>query len=299
MLEIADLKAFSQVAASGSFSGAARTLGVTSSAASKAVARLEQHLGAVLFVRTTRSVRLSEAGSAFFERVTRILAELAEAESAAQSTRAAPRGLLRVEVPFALGVRRVAPLLPAFARRYPEVELEIRTSDRIVDLVAEEIDVALRVGVLADTALIARRIATSRVVTLAAPTYLEEHGRPRTPEELARHVCLVFRSSNSGRIRPWRFEHAGKSQQLMPPRAHIFSNSESMLAAAAAGLGIAQLLDFSAEPALARRELTLLFRVHEAAGPPISLVYRSERALLPKVRAFVDFVAAAFARKNA
>ena len=201
-------------------------------------------------------------------------------------------------MPLALGVRRVAPLLPEFSRRYPEVELEIRSSDRVVDLVTEEIDVALRVGALEDTALIARRVATSRVVTVASPSYLAAHGRPSTPEELARHVCLTFRSSNSGRVHAWRFARGEHGSQFMPPRAHAFTNTETMLAAASAGLGIAQLLDFSAEPALSRRELTLLLREHEAAGPPVSLVYRRERAELPKVRAFTDFIVTAFAHSR-
>jgi len=294
MLEIADLRAFVQVASSGSFSAAARALGLTASATSKAVARLELHLGTKLFIRTTRSVRLSEAGGAFFERVPRVLAELAEAEHAAQASRAAPRGLLRVEVPLALGVHRIAPLLPEFCRRYPEVELELRSSDRVVDLVAEEVDVAVRIGVLADAALIARRIGTSRVVTLAAPAYCERHGRPRAPDELARHVCLTFRSSNSGRVHPWRFAKGEHGAQFRPTRAHAFTNTETMLAAARAGLGIAQVLDFSAGPARSRRELARVLRAYEAEGPPISLVFRPERAELPKVRAFTELVAAAF-----
>jgi len=294
MLELGDLQAFVQVAASGSFSAAARALGMTASATSKAVARIEQHLGAKLFVRTTRSVRLSEAGGAFFERVTRVLAELTEAERAAQATRAAPRGLLRVELPLALGARRIAPLLPEFCRRYPEVELEIRSSDRFVDLVAEEVDVALRVGALEDASLIARRLTTSRVVTLASPGYLAEHGRPRTPDDLARHVCLTFRSSNSGRVHAFRFARGEKQLQFRPPRAHAFTNTETLLAAASAGLGITQVLDFSADPAVSRGDLVRILRTHEAEGPPVSLVFRPEHAAQPKLRAFTEFVAAAF-----
>jgi len=294
MLDLVDLKTFARVAASSSFAQAARGLGVTASAASRGVARLEAHLGLKLFVRTTRSVRLTEAGSAFLERIKRVLAELEEAESAALHERKVPHGLLRIELPLALGVRRVVPMLPAFCLRYPAIELEVRSNDRFVDLVAEEVDVALRVGQLVDARLLARRVGTSRVVTLAAASYLKKHGRPRAPEDLARHVCLTFRSSNSGRIRAWRFAKGERQTELVPARAHVFSSTEALLAAASAGLGVAQVLDFSAEAALARRDLVRILQDREAPGPPISLVYRAERAELPKVRAFCDFIAQAF-----
>jgi DNA-binding transcriptional LysR family regulator len=299
MLDLVDLKTFARVAASRSFAEAARSLGVTPSATSRAVARLEQHLGLKLFVRTTRSVRLTEAGEGFRQRIERALTELDDAESAAFDQRKTPHGLLRIELPLALGVRRVVPLLPAFCARFPDISLEVRSSDRFADLVADEVDVALRVGPLEDVRLIARKVDTSRVVTLAAPAYLRKHGRPRTPEELARHVCLIFRSSNSGRVLAWRFAAGDKQTQLIPERAHVFSSSEAMLAAASAGLGVAQVLDFSAEAALARRDLVAILRERQAPGPAISLVCRPERAQLPKVRAFSDFIADALRARRA
>jgi LysR family transcriptional regulator, regulator for bpeEF and oprC len=290
MLKLEDLDSFARVAAVGSFVGAGRALGVTASAASKAVARIEQQLGLKLFVRTTRSVRLTEAGGAVLERAQRVLTELDAVSDLAASVRGDPRGILRLDVPLSLGVRRVMPLLPELCQRFPELTLEVRASDRIADLVGEDVDVALRVGHLEDAALLSRRLGSSRVVTLASSAYLRRHGRPRSPQDLAGHRCLVFRSTNSGRVLPWRFSGKAGTSSFVPERSHVFSSTVALLAAAEAGLGVAQLLDFSAEAALASRRVMRVLPQHQADGPPISLVYRAERASLPRIRAFCDFL---------
>jgi DNA-binding transcriptional LysR family regulator len=290
MLKLEDLNCFARIATLGSFVGAGRALGVSPSAASKAVARIEQQLGLKLFVRTTRSVRLTEAGGALLERALRVVSELEAVSDLAASVRGQPRGILRLDVPLSLGVRRVVPLLPELCQRYPELTLEVRSNDRIADLVDEDVDVALRVGHLQDAALIARRLGLSRVVTLASPAYWRRHGRPRSPDDLAGHRCLVFRSTNSGRVRPWRFAGAGGTSSFVPERSHVFSSTVALLAAAEAGLGVAQLLDFSAEAALASRSVMPVLPHHQADGPAISLVYRAERASLPRLRAFCDFL---------
>lgn len=285
-----DLKIFARVASLGSFVGAGRALGVTASATSKAVARLERQLGLKLFVRTTRSVRSTEAGGALLESAQRVLAEMASMAELSSMAGGTPRGTLRIDVPLSLGAQRLAPLLPAFCERYPELALEVRSSDHFVDLAVDDVDVALRVGHLADATLLARRLGASCVVTLASAAYLRRHGRPSSPEALAQHRCLTFRSPNSGRILPWRFETRGKASSFVPPRSHVFTSTAALLAAAEAGLGVAQVLDFSAEAALARHALKRVLSDHRAEGPPISLVYRSERANLPRVRAFADFI---------
>lgn len=296
MLDISELRVFVHVGSSLSFATAARALSMTPSAVSKAVVRLESKLGAKLLVRTTRSVRLTDAGGDFLERAARILAELAAAERGAQAAGSAAGGRLRLELPVTLGARQIVPLLAAFSARYPEVQLDVRLDDRFVDLAAEGVDAAIRVGNLEDSRLIARKLATSQVVTVAAPAFVKAHGNPRAPEKLSPEHCLLFRSANSGRTLPWRFGTRGRRATFTPDGSHSFSNSEALLAAATSGLGVAQVLDFAASDALRAKRLVPLFAELAVAGPPISFVCLPEQASLPKVRALSDFLVATFAR---
>ena len=296
MLETPELRVFVHVGTSLSFAAAARALSMTPSAVSKAIVRLESRLGAKLLVRTTRSVRLTDAGGDFLERAARILDELEAAERGVQVSGGAVRGRLRLELPFTLGTRQIVPLLAAFSARYPDVQLDVRLDDRYTDLPAEGVDAAVRVGDLDDSRLIARKLTTSQVVTVAAPAFVKVHGSPRAPERLSPAHCLLFRSANSGRTLPWRFANRDRRMTFTPAGSHSFSNSEALLAAAMSGLGVAQVLDFAASDALRARRLVPLFAELAVAGPPISFVCLPEQASLPKVRAFSDFLAKAFAR---
>src|SRR4051812_10272282 len=184
----------------GSFAAAARRLGVTPSAVSRRVALLESELGVQLLARTTRSLRLTEDGLAFHERCTRILDELKEARDAIARVRGKPAGLLRVDAPIALGRSVLAPKLPAFLERYPEIRLDLTLRDQLVDPTAEGLDVLVRIGLPRDSTLISRRLGESRLLTCASPAYLRKHGKPRHPRDLAHHQCLGF--LHEGRTRP-------------------------------------------------------------------------------------------------
>jgi LysR family transcriptional regulator for bpeEF and oprC len=299
MLDTSELRVFVHVGSSLSFAAAARALSMTPSAASKAVARLESQLSAKLLLRTTRSVRLTDAGQIFLERAARILDELAAAERGAQSAGNSVRGSLRLDLPLVFGARRVVPLLAAFRDLYPDVRLDVRLDDRYIDLAAEGVDAAVRVGSLDDSRLIARKLTTSRVVTVASPEFLKKRGRPGAPEELKGEDCLLFRSSNSGRTLSWQFARSGRRVAFTPAGVHSFSNSEGLLAAVISGLGVAQVLDFAAAEALHGKKLLPLFSELAAPGPPISLVCLPEHSSLPKVRALSDFLVTAFATGRA
>ncbi len=292
MTSLTELSAFERVGSLGSFALAARALRLTPSAVSKAVFRLESHLGAKLLVRTTRRLRLTEAGAAFHAHCRRMLAELDEAERAVGRAHGTPAGHLRVELPLRVGTRQILRSLGAFTADFPGIELDVRLDDRYADLVEDDIDVAVRVGQLRDSRLVARRLTYARHTLVAAPAYLATRPVPRSIEDLEAHERLLFRSGNSGRVLDWIFERKGRRIAWPPHRGHTFSNSDALIAAAAAGMGIAQVLDLSAADELAAGRLTHLLSPFVAKGPPISVVSTPEKLLLPKVRAFRDFVVA-------
>jgi len=292
MIETLELRIFTRVGASLSFAATARALAMTPSAVSKAIARLEARLATRLLVRTTRSVRLTEAGALFLERASRIIQELEACEHELAAMDSKPRGKLRLELPLTLGARGVVPLLPAFCARYPQLQLDVRLDDRYIDLVGEGSDAAIRVGELTDSRLVARKIGATRVVTVAAPAFARAHPRLRRPEQLDAHDCLQFRSASSGRCLPWRFNRRGRAASFSLPTVHTFSNSEALVASAVAGFGVAQVLDFAVRRELSAGTLVQLFPELESAGPPIWFVCPPEQARLAKVRELSDFLAA-------
>jgi DNA-binding transcriptional LysR family regulator len=295
MHELDDMTAFLRVASTRSFARAAELLGTTPSAVSKAIARLEKRLDVKLFVRTTRSVRLSEAGATFSAHCQRILADLHQAESEVRADRQTPRGRLRLEVPLTLGAQVIVPALAEFTTAYQELELDVHLRDRYVDLVAEGVDAAIRVGPLDDSRLLARRLAPTRHVLVGSPAYLGAHGTPRSIDDLAQHAGIVFRSARTGRKGDWRFLRAAQ-QVVHTPRARVsFTNSYALLAAAAAGLGLAQVLDFAAALPISRGELVEVLADVSAPGPHVFLVTTREQSGLAKVRALSDFLSQHFA----
>ena len=290
MDQLLAMRVFSRVAERGSFAQAADELDISRAAASGHVATLEKHLGVRLLNRTTRRVSLTAEGADFLRRCRRILDEVQDAEETLRGSRSKPQGLLRVDVPVAFGRYLLLPALPEFVRRYPAIDLDIRLNDRVVDLVAERVDVALRVGAIQQTGLVARRVAQVNVVTCASPSYLADHGEPRTPDDLREHRLLASTPAGGGSP-DWSFPAPYSSRRLKLHFAMQFNAAEAPVIAAAAGLGITRTADLILAEYVARGELTMILNDFILPGPPVSLVYPSAGHQSPKVRVFSDFAA--------
>ena len=288
---------FARVVEEGSFSEAARGLGLSKSAVSKQVGRLEDRLGVRLLNRTTRQLSLTEAGTAFYEGCRQLVHDAEAAEAAVTHLAGAPRGTLRVNAPMSFGQEHVAPALPDFLQRYPELSVEMQLNDRTVDLVEEGYDLAVRIGTLPDSSLIARRLAPVNSVVCAAPDYLERHGRPGHPRELKDHQCLIYTYLSWGR--EWRFK--GPEGELRVPlkgRLEI-NNGDALLAAARQGFGIVMMPTFLAGDDLrAGRLEPLLTDWCREAGAAVYAVFPASRNLSPKVRVFVDYLAEVFGQQQ-
>jgi LysR family transcriptional regulator, regulator for bpeEF and oprC len=295
MDQLLAMKVFVRVAERGSFGRAADELEISRPAASAHVAALEKHLGARLLHRTTRRVGLTAEGTEFLRRARRILEELRDAEETLRDTRSKPQGKLRVDVPVAFGRYLLLPALPDFTRRYPLIELDLRLNDRIVDLVAERVDVAVRVGPIRQSGLVARRVAQLNVVTCAAPAYLQDHGEPRTPDELRGHRLVGL---SSGAPPEWGFPPPYTPKRLGLKFAMLFNAAEAPIIASAAGLGITHTADLLVAEYVGRGELKLILEDFVMPGAPISLVYPSAGHQLAKVRVFSDFAADLLQRWN-
>lgn len=273
----------------GSFAAAARKLGVTPSAVSRRVALLESELGVQLLARTTRTLRLTEDGLAFHVRCVRVLDELHEARDAIARSKRKPAGILRVDAPIALGRAVLAPRLPEFLEKYPEIRLDLTLRDQLVDPVAEGLDVLVRIGPLRDSPLIARRLGRSTLRAYASPAYLKKHGTPKQPADLARFPCLGFLAD--GRSRPFAFEAADGTTSTVEVSGQCnATDSDVLVQLALAGRGIAMMFDFLAAPHVAKRRLVPVLGPHPSTTWPIHALYPNNRHLLPKVRVFLDFV---------
>lgn len=237
------LAMFARVAEERSFAGAARALNVSVATVSRAVARLEERLGARLLNRTSRQLALTEFGNMIAESAMKVVREAEAAEAAARETSARPRGLVRLSVPMSFGLRWVAPLMPAFFREYPEVSVDLHLSDAQVDLVGQGFDAALRIAVLADSSLVARRLCPVAPLVLASPAYLREHGTPQHPADLARHACLgyAYRARND----VWRFTNAaGEEVNIRPNGPLRVTNADALMPTVLDGLAIAEFPEF-------------------------------------------------------
>lgn len=281
---------FARVVEAEGFTAAARALGLSKSAVSKQVARLEADLGVRLLQRTTRRLSLTEEGAVFFEGCQRMLAEAAGAEAAVTHLTGGVRGRLRIAAPMSFGILHLAPALPAFQARHPDLAVELSLNDRRVDLVEEGYDVGIRIGGLPASSLVARRLAPSRGAVCASPAYLARHGRPETPQDLRKHDCLIYSYLEPPRI--WPFRRAGSTQRVTVDGPLQTNNGEVLLQAALAGQGIIRLPTFIVGPALCDRLLVeLLSDWQDPREPGIYAVYPARHNLAPKVRAFVDFMA--------
>jgi DNA-binding transcriptional LysR family regulator len=284
---IAGMEALVALADAGSFSAGARDLGLTPSAMSKLVTRLERRLGTQLVERTTRRMRLTEAGHGYYRRARGVLAAMDEAELELDGLRAAPRGLLRVSAPVPFGLTRVLPALTTFRARHPEVQVELDLSDRVVDLVEEGIDVAVRVTEAAPPqGVVARRLGVVDRVLCASPAYLQAHGTPRTVAHLASHDCLVLTSAATPRV--WHLGKKGGAPQAVPVRGAIAVNHVlGLRVAALAGLGIAELARYLVADDLAAGDLVVVLPSHAPPARTAFALYQPSPWKPLKVRAFV------------
>lgn len=279
---------FVTVMETGSFSAAARRLGTSSGQASKLVSRLEADLGVRLLNRTTRALAPTEVGQAYFDRLRGILDDFDSLDALVKSRSAAPRGVLKLTAPLTFGIVQLVPALNDFALAYPDISLDVSFSDRVVNLVDEGFDAAIRAGRPVDSSLIAKKLCGLRIMTVASPDYLERRGVPVHPRDLAAHDCII--DSNYRDPLQWRFETPGGPVSVPLQGRLRYSNAEACLQAAEAGLGIANVPDFVVAESLAAGRTTALFADLEQDFGGIFVVYPPGRHLAAKVRVLVDFL---------
>ena len=290
MDEFGGILPFVHVAETRSFTVAAHRLGISPSAVSKAVTKLERDLGMRLFTRSSRSVTLTQEGQAFFERCRRIVSDMEDARQALVQAQAEPRGLLRVTVSPSFGMTETMPLIPAFLRQHPAVKIELNMSAYVTDLIKEGFDVAIRIGEMPDARVVAKELAPRRLITAAAPGYLSARGTPRRPEDLSAHNCMVLLNATTGIPIDWLFDK-GQNEQKVRPHGNFLTTSSSALAtAAAAGVGIMQAVEFNIREELADGRLVSVLEEFEISGPKPFILFPENRRLTPKVRLFIDYI---------
>ncbi len=281
---------FLRVVEHGTLSGAARALGVTTAAVSSTLSRLEQQLSVRLLIRTTRRLSTTPEGAEFYARCKQITADLAEAEEVVGRAGHAVTGRLRVRLPLTLGRMWIVPHLPRFMREHPDLSVDVVCMDFVPYTMEEGLDLSVQTGELHDSSLAVRRLAETRYVICAAPAYLKKHGMPATPEDLNNHNCIAYRRPRNGRIREWRIQSGTTVRQVTINSALIFNRIELMIDAAKAGYGLIQAPECYVQPLLANGELVEALAHYRAGGYRISLVYRQQQRLSPKVRVFIDFL---------
>jgi DNA-binding transcriptional LysR family regulator len=286
--------AFARAASHGSFTAAAQSLSVSPSAVSKTIQRLEQQLGLRLFTRTTRSLVLTPEGRDLHERALELLRAAEDVVQSAAVARSAPSGTLKIAAPLPIGTRLLAPALPEFRRRHPQLDIDLRLSDRFVNLVEEGIDVAIRVGNLPDSNLVSRRLAPTRVSAFASPAYLARRGTPRRPEDLKDHDCVNFRYQSSGQLFRWTFRVGGRTVELTPEAAIVVDVSDAVVEVLAAGGGIGLAASFIAAPYVERGLLVPVLDACSVDRSAITAVWPESRRASPNVKAFVSFLAEVF-----
>lgn len=283
------LSVFTRVAENGGFTAAARKLGMSVSAVTKTITRLEDELGTQLFNRTTRQLSTTDYGQEFYERAVQILSDLEDAELALQRGNVASRGRVRAVVPHSFGRVTLVPELPAFLRKYPEISIDLSfsDSDKPVDLIAEGYDVAVRTGNISDSRLITRMLIRSPQVTVASPGYLKANGIPRTPQDLLQHNCITGNRSGP----EWRFADAKGREIIIHVKGNANLNSgDALREAAVAGLGIIRGTWWLVRKDLEQGHVQSILTDYAVDGAPISVLYPANRHLPAKVRAFLDFL---------
>lgn len=282
-----EMQVFAAVAQDQGFSAAARRLGMSAASVTRAVAALEQRIGTQLLTRTTRSVHLSEAGQRYLEDCRRILAEVQEAEDSAAGSHAQPRGQLTITAPVLFGDLFVTPLMVGYLTQFPEVSINAVLVDRVVSMVEEGIDVAVRIGELPDSNQHAIRVGEVRRVICASPGFLTAHGRPRHPADLSR--APIIATSSIGQPRSWPFLEAGEAISVRPEPRLVVSANQAAITAAAMGLGLTRVLSYQVASKIATGELEIVLADFELPPLPIHVVYQGGRKAPTRVRSFVDF----------
>jgi DNA-binding transcriptional LysR family regulator len=282
------MQAFVAVADLEGFAPAARKLKLSPSAVTRLIAALEERLGVRLLQRTTRSVTLTDTGRHYLERARRILADVEEAERAAEGEGTRPSGRLVVSAPLGFGRLHVSPVMSAYLKRYPEVSGELRLEDRMISLVEDGIDLAVRIGHLADSSLVARHVGEMRRITVASPAYLKARGEPKTLEAIASHDTIQF-GSTAG-VADWRFLDAGKEVRIAYDPRFSSNSSDAAIQYAAEGGGLTRVMAYQAAAALKAGKIKIVLEKFELLPVPIHIVYPTSRLLSAKVRTFIDLV---------
>jgi DNA-binding transcriptional LysR family regulator len=282
------MQAFVAVADLKGFAPAARKLGVSPSGVTRLIAALEDRLGARLLQRTTRSVTLTDVGARYLERVRRILSDVEEAEGAAEGERTRPRGRLVVSAPHGFGRLHVSPVMSTYLTRYPEVSGELRLSDRMINLVEDGVDLAVRIGHLADSTLVARHVGEMRRIVVASNGYLKERGEPNTPEAIASHEAIQFGATSASP--DWRFVEDGREVRVACTPRFITNSAAAAIQYAEQGGGLTRVLAYQAAEAIKAGRLKVVLAKFEQPALPIHLVYPTSRLLSAKVRTFIDLV---------
>ncbi len=281
---------FVRVAEAKSFIAASRRLGISPSGVSRSVTRLEKKLGVRLMNRTTRSISLTDEGQTFFERCAQIVHELEDAETVITQKQLRPHGRLRVQMPVGFGRRVLVPYLVQFAQLYPELTVDVEFSDRPVDLAKEGLDAVIRMGTLADSSLVVRKLCDTRYVIVASPGYLAHYGTPTTPDDLEDHRCLGYYIPQTNRYREWTFMSTRSGKPIWGNLN--MNNGDALLHAAMADGGLAMVATYLAADAVRAGELQVVLREYISVGPPVSVGYLERRQLPSRTRAFVEFLIA-------
>ncbi len=295
MDRLTQMEVFSRVAELESFSAAARNMRISNAAVSKGVAALEERLGTRLLNRTTRHLSLTDAGRAYLDQCRRILADVEEAESSVSRLGTELKGVLRINAPMSFGIRHLARQVADFLVLYPEIEIEMSMTDRFVDVVDEGFDLAVRIGRLPDSSLVARKLATARFAVCASPDYLARHGEPASPADLAEHQCLVY--TNLATADAWQFQGPEGNIPVRIGGRFRVNNGDAILEAALQGVGLAILPTFIAGQDLQAGRLQTVLTEYGQPEPGIYAVYPHNRHLSAKVRMFVDFIKKRFGPK--
>jgi DNA-binding transcriptional LysR family regulator len=282
------MQAFVAVADLRGFAPAARKLGLSPSGVTRLVAALEDRLGARLLQRTTRSVTLTDVGARYLERIRRILADVEEAEASAEGERNRPSGRLVVSAPVGFGRLHVSPLMSAYLTRYPEVSAELRLADRMINLVEDGVDLAVRIGHLADSSLVARHVGEMRRIVVGSPAYLKQRGEPKTPQAIASHATIQFGAMSASP--DWRFVEGNREIRVACTPRFTTNSADAAIQYAEQGGGLTRVLAYQAADAIKAGRLNIVLEKFEEPPQPIHLVYPTSRLLSAKVRAFVDLV---------
>ncbi|NDZ16068.1 LysR family transcriptional regulator [Variovorax sp. WS11] len=298
MDRIAAMNAFVRVVEAGNFTKAADTLDVPNATVTRLIQHLEQALEVRLLHRTTRAVTLTPEGASYYERVVRLLADLADIESSTKLSRGKPAGKVRVETAVAIGTMVILPALAEFYRDYPEVEVELSVGNRRSDLVAEGIDCAIRAGKISEQMIVARQIGSFCFTTCATPSFLQAHGTPKTPEELVARPTVGLLSAETGRPLPFRFSDGTSDSAFTPSHKLIVNDTNSYLAAGLAGLGVIQAPAYAVHAAVKAGQLVALLEDWRTPRSPVHVLYSPNRYLSAKVRVFIDWAVTLFERHD-